>query len=227
MIHAYNHLYLSDAKNNLATMFDYAINACGYPADDFSMLFTQSGVAEFFECGNPSYVSGMSGYELVYCTFDYLLNPPATPRPVYMHEKSPEYWAGYYLAEYQWFCSRSFLDIFIKIPFSEIVEMYHPYHEMDVVHFICEMERRYNERSINSKLKQIRESCNLSQSQLATLSGVNIRNIQLYEQGVNDINKAQGITLCKLAKILHCNVEDLLEFRIDVDQISAEYQLAI
>ena len=211
MIHAYDQLYLNDAKNNLALMFDYAINDCNYPADDFAMLFVQSGIAELFEIGNPAYVSGKSGYELVYSVFDYLLIPPATPEPVSRLEKSPEYWAGYYLAEYQWFSCRSFIDIFIKIPFSEIIAMYHPYHEMDITHFIEEMNRRYIERSPKSNLKQIRENRGLSQSELARLSEVNIRSIQLYEQGVNDINKAQGMTLYALSKVLCCNMEDLLE----------------
>lgn len=211
MIHAYSNLYLNDAKNNLATMFDYAINDCGYPTDDFAMLFVQSGVAELFETGNPSYVSGKSGYELVYSIFDYLLNPPVAPEPTAKFEKSPEYWAGYYLAEYQWYTSKTFLDILKKVPFSEIIGMYHPYHEMDISHFIYEIDRRYLERSVVTKLKRQRENSNLSQSQLSKLSGVNIRNIQLYEQRVNDINKAQGITLRNLAKILHCTIEDILE----------------
>ena len=211
MIHAYDHLYLSDAKKNLALMFDYAINDCGYPADDFAMLFVQSGIAKLFQSGNPAFVSGKSGYELVDCIFDYLLNQPNEPAPQTKFEKSPEYWAGYYLAEYQWYCDHDFIDIFLKIPFSEIVSMYHPFHEMDVSHFISEMERRYIERSAKNNLKKIREDRGLSQSELANLSEVNIRSIQLYEQGVNDINKAQALTIYNLAKVLCCDMKDLLE----------------
>lgn len=62
-----------------------------------------------------------------------------------------------------------------------------------------------------SNLKRIRESKDLSQSKLSELSGVNIRMIQHYEQGVKDINKAQGLTLQALAKSLNCKIEDLLE----------------
>ena len=39
-----------------------------------------------------------------------------------------------------------------------------------------------------------------SQSELSRLSGVNIRNIQLYEQGVQDINWASAATLVALAR---------------------------
>ena len=51
---------------------------------------------------------------------------------------------------------------------------------------------------------------NLSQSQLAYLSDVNIRNIKTYEQNENDINKAQVNILLSLARVLNCNIEDIL-----------------
>lgn len=62
-----------------------------------------------------------------------------------------------------------------------------------------------------SNLKTIRESKGLSQSQLANASGINVRIIQSYEQGLRDINKAQAITLQALAKALDSNIENLLE----------------
>lgn len=61
------------------------------------------------------------------------------------------------------------------------------------------------------KLKQYRENNNLSQSKLAELSGVNLRTIQSYESGSKDINKAQALTLYKLANVLKCTIEELLE----------------
>lgn len=53
-------------------------------------------------------------------------------------------------------------------------------------------------------------SFGLSQSKLAKLADVKLRSIQMYEQRKNDINKAQGETLYKLAKVLICNIEYLL-----------------
>ena len=50
-----------------------------------------------------------------------------------------------------------------------------------------------------------------SQPELSRLSGVNIRNIQLYEQGVQDINRASASTLASLARPLACTIEDLME----------------
>ena len=57
----------------------------------------------------------------------------------------------------------------------------------------------------------IREARGVSQAQLAELSGVAKRSIQLYEQRVNDIDKAQSQTLYKLSRVLGCAIEDLLE----------------
>ena len=62
-----------------------------------------------------------------------------------------------------------------------------------------------------SNLKKIRERSGLSQSQLATKSGVGIKVIQSYEQESRDINKAQAITIYNLAQALDVKVEDLLE----------------
>lgn len=66
-----------------------------------------------------------------------------------------------------------------------------------------------------SKLKTIRESKGLSQSQLDKASGINKRIIQSYEQGLRDINKAQAITLYNIANALECKIEDLLELESD------------
>lgn len=62
-----------------------------------------------------------------------------------------------------------------------------------------------------SNLKRLREASGLSQSGLADKSGVSVRMIQKYEQGVKDINKAQAITVYNLAKTLDVTVENLIE----------------
>lgn len=69
-----------------------------------------------------------------------------------------------------------------------------------------------------TKLKEIRKSKNMTQSQLSDISGVSLRMIQYYEQGSKDINKVAGITLYKLAQALKCNVEDLLEIKKEVEE---------
>ena len=63
----------------------------------------------------------------------------------------------------------------------------------------------------DTNLKHIRTAKGYSQKQLAELSGVSLRSIQVYEQRQKDINKAQSDSLHRLAKALGCMMEDLLE----------------
>ena len=78
---------------------------------------------------------------------------------------------------------------------------------MDERHLIDYLNDRLK---VKSKLKEMRLKRNLSQSQLAYLSDVNIRNIKTYEQNENDINKAQVNILLSLARVLNCSIEDIL-----------------
>lgn len=62
-----------------------------------------------------------------------------------------------------------------------------------------------------NNLKGMREKRGLTQAELAERSGVSIRTVQAYEQGLKDINKAAAITLYRMSQILRCAIEDLLE----------------
>ena len=62
-----------------------------------------------------------------------------------------------------------------------------------------------------SNLKKIRVAAGYSQSQLAEKSGISFRSIQSYEQGIREINKAQGEILYSLAKALNCTIEEIME----------------
>ena len=88
--------------------------------------------------------------------------------------------------------------------------MYSALHEADITKFFDIASTYFDNKKI-SNLKIVRQASGLSQSKLAKLAGVKLRSIQMYEQRRNDINKAQGETLYKLAKVLGCNIEDLLD----------------
>ena len=208
---AYNECYLADAKNNLAVCFDYAINDCKLNPDTFVFMFINSKYSKLFETGDPSIVSGMSGVELARLIISEYFPNTAFLEPEFSFEKSKEFWALYYLAEFQWETGRRFKDIFYRVSLSEIIDMYNPYHEADVSKFIIDLNKLIITKSMDSKLKTIRESKGLSQSQLARLANVKLRSIQMYEQKHNDIDKAQVNTLFALAKALNCSIEDLLE----------------
>ncbi len=211
MIYAYSELYLNDAKQNLAEFLDYGINVCDFDANLFSKLFVQSGYADKFERGNPAIVAGISGIELADRVITYAYPNWKAPQRTYSTNRSDIYWAGWALAEYQWATSKRFKDIFSKILLTEIISMYKVYHEMDIEHFNEEMNRKYASIVSETHLKTIRGNRGLSQAELARLSGVNVRSIQMYEQRVNSIDKAQARTVYKLSRVLGCTIEDLLE----------------
>ncbi len=61
------------------------------------------------------------------------------------------------------------------------------------------------------KLKEMREKRGMTQAELADRAGLKLGTYRMYEQGVKDINKAAAITVYKIAQVLRCAVEDLLE----------------
>ena len=211
MIHAYSEFYLYDAKQNLAEMFDYAIRICEMDGELVSKLFVQSGYADKFERGNPAIISGISGIELARKVIMYAYPNRIFPEEFIFGDRSNIFWAGWALAEYQWTTCKRFKDIFSRVSFTEIISMYSVYHEMDIEHFIEDMNKKYNTIEPETHLKTIRVNRGISQTELAKLSGVKLRSIQMYEQKVNDIDKAQVGTIYKLSRVLGCTIEDLLE----------------
>ena len=59
-------------------------------------------------------------------------------------------------------------------------------------------------------LQDARKASGLSQGQLAEKSGVNVRMIQYYEQGVRDIDGVKLSTLVDLAMALECSISDIV-----------------
>lgn len=211
MTHAYSESYLNNAKERLASFFDYAVNDCSLDPDWVTALFINTGYADQFERGNPAILAGMSGVELAQSIILKAYQKKELPDPAYPEERSPEYWAGWAVAEYQWYTGRCFRDIFGRILLTKIISMYSVYHEMDITNFIDAMNALYQAAEGDTNLKRIRENRGLSQAELADSSGVNLRNIQMYEQRGNSIDKAQAQILYKLSRVLGCEIEDLLE----------------
>lgn len=64
-----------------------------------------------------------------------------------------------------------------------------------------------------TNLQRIRKERGLTQKELAQKSGINIRMVQHYEQGMKDINKANAITVYNLAKALMVEMATILELQ--------------
>lgn len=211
MIRAYHKVYLEKARNNLGRMLDFATYDLGYDPCTFFDLFINSGLAKGFEKGEFNLTVGMSGVELAYRVLELTNHQIEDPQPRYTADRSPEYWAGWALAYYQWETALSFLDILECVPLDDIIRMYSPYHEMDIRQFCDRMNELYREANPETRLKQIRQRAGMSQSELAEQSGVPVRTIQQYEQRQKNINKAKAEYLVMLARVLNCPAEELIE----------------
>ena len=213
MTRAYFDEYLDDAMNNLGDMFDYAVNDCGYGAEDFFTHFIVSGVAASFEKGNPKYIAGLSGPELASEVMYRTQKTRPDTEPSEDVDKSPEYWAGWILAYYQWHTARRFDEMRKNgLNMERVLSLYPTLHEADITKFVAiadQIIKKNNDEGV-SNLQRIRKACGMTQSKLAMESGAALRMIQLYEQRGKDINKAQIGTLTGIARVLGCEVEDLL-----------------
>ena len=86
--------------------------------------------------------------------------------------------------------------------------MYKTLHEAPIEKFIEILNNKKNNNQTNLKLQ--RERMRLSRSQLADMSGVNIKTIKAFEQRQQDIKSAKYDTLQKLLFVLGCEIIDLL-----------------
>ncbi len=212
MTHAYDEMYLETAMNNLGDAMEYVVDSLNMDKDEFMKLFVASGIAEEFGNGNPSYIMGMSGAELVDAVFDSVgihREIPPTASSIY---KAADYWSGWILAYYQWKSKRPFSNIMRHISMEDIEVMYSIYHEAPEEKFYDTVEQMIKEKNEPTRLQTMRKQIGMTQKELANESGVTLRSIQMYEQRNKDINKASLETVNNLAKTLGCKMEDLMEY---------------
>ena len=208
MIHAYDKNYLSKAQNNLASMLDFAVYDLKENLSSFYKKFLQSKISSQFERGESTVIVGKSGVELA---LDVMGDESLASKYRPAANRTPEYWCGWALAYFQWQTNLCFREINKLIPISEVLAMYSPYHEMDISQFCDKMIELYNKRKNNTNLKALRLDAGLSQSELAEISDIPVRTIQQYEQRQKNINMARAEYVIRLAKVLYCEPEDLLE----------------
>ena len=211
MIHAYDESYLVHSERTLGWMLDTAVNLFSVDATVFWRLFLSGGFAERFGSGESRLLAGMTGYELAVEVLDAGKVRYRRKSPQEVNGLSPEYWAGWALAQYQWYTALSFAAIDEIVPIASVIAMYNPFHEMDVRQFFGEMNGLVLAARPDANLKHLRQSAGFSQDDLARLSGVPVRMIQHYEQRVKNINRAASETVAQLAQALRCHPNALLE----------------
>ena len=122
------------------------------------------------------------------------------------------YWTGWVLSQLQWYSGLDFNQIDQAFPIEEILRLYYPLHEADITRFMAVAERRLQNATpqSTSPVKLLRKAHGLTQQALAELSGVSLRMIRAYEQGSQDLSRAEADSLIRLARALHCPPERLL-----------------
>ena len=210
-IRAYAEDYLPGAQRVLGDAVDFAVMTLELEPDTFGHALAVSDAGKQFAEGNPKYVAGMNGCEFARLILSETGTPFTDHEDVMYLEKSPEFWAGWALAYYQWHSGCSFMEILNTLTLDGIICMYPAYHEMDIRQFSDTMRERMKAAHSHTKLRMRRENCYMSQSELAEEADVPIRQIQLFEQRQRNINKTAAETLLKLSKALCGRMEDLLE----------------
>ena len=211
MIHAYQEIYLNNAQAALGEAFDYAVNTCNISGENFVKMFLVSSVSKKMENGEPKYITGKSGIEIVREIVLETMDKTLEIEPIESFGRSKEYWIGWALAYFQWYSSRKYSDIFKVVSFNEFEQMYYTLHEADISKFVDVINERMIEHFRETNLKRIRTAYVITQSELAKKAGVSLRSIQMYEQRNKDINKANAETIYRIAKALGCAMEDLIE----------------
>ena len=208
---AYHGMFRGKAMRKVADMFDFAINEFGLDGDDFAGLFVSSAISRSLEIGDPKYLMGMCGEELALRVIGETTGVIPAVEISGSYDRSPDHWCGWVIAYYQWLRAISYKELFEIMSYGEISALFPSLHEADVSKFAEAMDRRRESLRKETNLKRIRTAYGCSQSELARMSGVSLRSIQMYEQRNKDINKAQLMTAAKLAKALGCSTEALLE----------------
>ncbi len=210
-IRAYDESYIEGAQNILGHMFDFGINEVGLDAKECVEYFLASECSSQFEIGNPTYIAGMTGPELMKEVLREKHYTGKLPKDIMHGERSPEYWAGWVLAYYQWLRNKRFSYILRALDIDYLLGLYGTYHEMDMKKFVELADKCLMEHYPDINLKRYRKCIGLSQRDLANESGVPLRQIQMFEQRQRDINKTSAETILRLSKALHVKMEDLME----------------
>lgn len=133
MMRAYIEPYLKDVMRNLGVMAHFCINEYGLSPEKFSSFFANSLVAEQISMGNPRFLTGMSGKEMADMLIESSVGNCYKTTISDTYQVSPEYWAGWAMAYYQWFTAKSFKQMYADgQTYEKVLMMYHPMHEADL-----------------------------------------------------------------------------------------------
>ena len=212
MRQAYDEDILYWSMMNMGEMVEYWMEACNRDPSRLFQILQISGIAKEWERGNTVFILGRSGTELCRLACERIgMGGSNWPDALVRYDTGCGYWMGWILAYYQWKTGMSFRSILEDIPFEQLERYYTTLHTTSEAHCAAEFTRYIHSKRQLNRLQAYRKLLGMSQRELAEASGVNIRTLQQYEIGTKDINKASVQNVVALARVLHCEVEDLME----------------
>ena len=150
MMHAYDKIYLEQARTSLGRMLDFAVHDLKFTITEFFDMFIRSGLAERFAEGDFTLLAGRSGVEMAYEVCEAEGKDFHDIKPQYTFGRSEEYWTGWALAYYQWETGLSFEEIESHVSIIEIQNLYSPYHEMDIRQFVDKVNELYRKAELEA-----------------------------------------------------------------------------
>lgn len=214
---AYPQNRLQPMQNLLSEILDAAVYELHLDATEFYDTFAVSELAKRIEKGDLRLLDELKdkfggSYKKLAGTI-----MPGKDRQVgqvplrYAGGKSPEYWAGSMLAFYQWQTCIPFEEINKYLSIEYVKGMHGDYHERSPQEFSAVISTLFKGAKRDTNLASIRRAAGLSQKQLAEAADIPVRTIQQYEQRQKNINKAQAEYIFRMARVLGCKMDDLLE----------------
>lgn len=142
---AYDKEYLPAAQKSLGAILDVAANCLHLSLPSFYESFLGSPISSGFEKGDPFVVWGKSGTEIAFevAGNDIGKYKNSLEKKGLTLHRSPEYWAGWSLAYYQWKSAKTFEEINRRIGIESVKNLYNPYHEMDILQFCDRMDEAF------------------------------------------------------------------------------------
>lgn len=210
-MHAYDKDMMLSSRDNFAVMVDYAVTWCGLDLRAFYNRFLGSLIDVAFGEGHPKFTLGMSGIELAARVYENTGGElPMDGSYRFPDKDSSYYWTGWALSQYQWYKGVSFASLDRSgLPIEKVHELFHPLHEADITKVFEVFDTYYRPKALS--LKACRKNLGLTQEELAQRSDVSLRMIRAYEQGTQDLSRAEAATLVRLSKALVCPAERLIE----------------
>jgi len=210
-MHAYDKDMMLKARENFAVMIDYAVSCCGQPLRLFYNRFLGSGIAKLFADGYPKFTLGMSGIELAARVMENTGGTLPMDKPYsFPYEDSSYYWTGLAICQFQWETGLGFASIDRNgLAIEQVHSLFNPLHEADFTKVMEVLRSYYHPQP--ASLKALRTNLGLTQTELAQKSDVTLRMIRAYEQGTQDLSRAESATLLRLSRALHCPVSRLIE----------------